>query len=331
MAEYLNQKEDIIKIELTSYGIERLSKGRLNPVYYSFHDDEVYYGDSDTTEIYDKLEKDDHTRIYKETSYVTNYKKTSNTEPEDYYSSIQPMGTADRKTSLHSSLMFKIHSKDVEIASASFVSPSPSRIQIPPPPPETEDGSGDDPIEHEEIYKVSLTEIDLGYLDYCLKAVRLTDYDFENPEESIEDLFGDYPTNLFEDESFIKIDAPDFMFSLEEMNVTDEFDNFEVEFYEYDEDSEKYKEITQLPKYTEGVIKNGLLLDNDNEDEISIYGNRFSGNTTISELFLIEADDEIPDEIIEKYFNKEKSSVQKKDSSAEIYSNALSGPFGEDC
>ena len=305
MAEYLNPKEDIIKIELTSYGIERLKNGRLNPVYYSFHDDEVYYGDSDTTEISDKLEKDDHTRIYKETSYVTSYKKTSNTEPEDYFSSIQPMGTADRKTNLHSSLSLRIHSKDLEIVNAS--------------------------IEQQENYSGTLTEIDLGNLDYCLKAIALTDYDFENPEESIEDIFGDYPTNLFEDESFIKIDAPDFMFSLEEMNVTDEFDNFEIEFYEYDEDSEKYKEIIQLPKYTEGVIKNGLLLDNDNEEEITIYGNRSSDNTTISELFLIETDDEIPDEIIEKYFNKEKLSVQKKDSSAEIYSNALSGPFGEDC
>lgn len=305
MAEYLNPKEDIIKIELTSYGIERLKSGRLNPVYYSFHDDEIYYGDPDTTEIYDKLEKDDHTRIHKDTSYITNYKKISNTEPEDYYSSIQPMGTADRKTSLHSSLTFKIHSKDVEIASAS--------------------------IEQQKGYTGTLTEIDLGNLDYCLKAVALTDYDFEDPEESIDDIFGDYPTNLFEDESFIKIDAPDFMFSLEEMNVTDEFDNFEIEFYEYDEDSEKYKEITQLPKYTEGVIKNGLLLDNDNEEEITIYGNRSSDSTIISELFLIETDDEIPDEIIEKYFNKEKLSVQKKDSSAEIYSNALSGPFGEDC
>lgn len=305
MAEYLNPKEDIIKIELTSYGIERLKSGRLNPVYYSFHDDEIYYGDPDTTEIYDKLEKDDHTRIHKDTSYITNYKKISNTEPEDYYSSIQPMGTADRKTSLHSSLTFKIHSKDVEIASAS--------------------------IEQQKSYTGTLTEIDLGNLDYCLKAVALTDYDFEDPEESIDDIFGDYPTNLFEDESFIKIDAPDFMFSLEEMNVTDEFDNFEIEFYEYDEDSERYKEITQLPKYTEGVIKNGLLLDNDNEEEITIYGNRSSDSTIISELFLIETDDEIPDEIIEKYFNKEKLSVQKKDSSAEIYSNALSGPFGEDC
>lgn len=320
MAEYLNQKEDIIKIELTSYGIERLSKGRLNPVYYSFHDDEVYYGDSSTTEIYDKLEKDDHTRIYKDTSYVTNYKKISDIEPEGYFSSIQPLGTADRKTNLHSSLSLKIHSKDVEIVSASLQSPSPLRIS-----PESTS------IEQQGICKTALTEIDLGDLDYRLKAVALADYDFEDAEESIEDVFGDYPTNLFEDESFIKIDAPDFLFSLEEMNVTDEFDNFEIEFYEYDRLQGGFKEIAQLPKYTEGVIKNGLLMDNDNEEEIGVYGSRSSGNTTISELFLIEVDDEIPDEIIKKYFNKEKSNTHKKASSAEIYSNALSGPFGEDC
>ena len=48
MSEFFNPKEDIVSIELTSYGVEKLKNGELQPRYYSFHDDEVYYGDTET-------------------------------------------------------------------------------------------------------------------------------------------------------------------------------------------------------------------------------------------------------------------------------------------
>lgn len=41
--EYLNKKEDVIDIRLTPYGKKLFSMGKFEPVYYSFHDDDILY------------------------------------------------------------------------------------------------------------------------------------------------------------------------------------------------------------------------------------------------------------------------------------------------
>ena len=72
---FFNKKEDVIKIELTPYGRRLLSKGKLNPVYYTFLDDNIIYN-TEHAGIPDTgvTAKD---RIIKETPYLrpqTNYK-----------------------------------------------------------------------------------------------------------------------------------------------------------------------------------------------------------------------------------------------------------------
>ena len=43
MAKFLDKKEQVIDFQLTPYGVQRLSVGRLNPEYYAFFDDGVLY------------------------------------------------------------------------------------------------------------------------------------------------------------------------------------------------------------------------------------------------------------------------------------------------
>ncbi len=43
MAKFLNQKEEVIKIELTPYGKEKFSKGQFMPSYYAFYDNDILY------------------------------------------------------------------------------------------------------------------------------------------------------------------------------------------------------------------------------------------------------------------------------------------------
>tara|TARA_R110002110_G_scaffold125296_4_gene303177 strand:+ start:16323 stop:17213 length:891 start_codon:yes stop_codon:yes gene_type:complete len=40
---FFNQKEEVINIELTSYGREKFSKGEFEPVFYSFYDSDILY------------------------------------------------------------------------------------------------------------------------------------------------------------------------------------------------------------------------------------------------------------------------------------------------
>ena len=46
MSLFINQKEEVIQIELTPYGKHLFSQGKFMPVYYSFYDDDVLYDGS---------------------------------------------------------------------------------------------------------------------------------------------------------------------------------------------------------------------------------------------------------------------------------------------
>lgn len=41
--ELFDRKEEVLEIELTSYGRHLLSKGQFKPAYYAFYDDDVVY------------------------------------------------------------------------------------------------------------------------------------------------------------------------------------------------------------------------------------------------------------------------------------------------
>lgn len=43
MAEFFNKKEELLEVQLTEYGKYLLSLGKLDPVYYTFYDDEILY------------------------------------------------------------------------------------------------------------------------------------------------------------------------------------------------------------------------------------------------------------------------------------------------
>ena len=43
MTKFLNQKEEVIRIELTPYGKEKFSKGQFKPSYYAFYDNDILY------------------------------------------------------------------------------------------------------------------------------------------------------------------------------------------------------------------------------------------------------------------------------------------------
>ena len=40
---FFNKKEEVLDIQLTQYGKNRLSLGKLKPVYYEFYDDDILY------------------------------------------------------------------------------------------------------------------------------------------------------------------------------------------------------------------------------------------------------------------------------------------------
>ena len=325
MARYFDPKEDVIKIELTKYGIQKLKEGNLKPSYYSFNDDEVYYGDESTEIANTKLEKSDHDRIFKDSAYINLYKKSCEkyssqenyeVEGESYSNHTQPLGNSSKSSSLHSSLSVKFYDKDVTIKSSSL-----------------------NPIEkYEQKPRTTnnITEIDLGEIEYKISARELRDYQFEDMELDLDDVLGEYSSDFFEDQTFIKIDKPEILFSIVEKNVDDDFENFDIELYEFEgtDADGRYEQIIHPPRYQENIIVDDLLLDGDNEDEI-IEFNLKNSNKTTSDIFLIEVDREIPEEVLAELVGAELDSrddhENENSAPTDIYNNTLSGPFGDDC
>tara|TARA_Y100000114_G_scaffold49554_1_gene45231 strand:- start:9494 stop:10540 length:1047 start_codon:yes stop_codon:yes gene_type:complete len=68
MAKFLDKKERVMDIKLTSYGKHLLSTGKFKPVYYAFYDDNVIY-DGDYINN-NESQNGAHTRIKEETPYI---------------------------------------------------------------------------------------------------------------------------------------------------------------------------------------------------------------------------------------------------------------------
>ena len=63
-----NSKEEVINIELTSYGKFLLSRGKLKPAYYSFHDEGIIY-DSEYADFQENSNISEN-RIQQETPHL---------------------------------------------------------------------------------------------------------------------------------------------------------------------------------------------------------------------------------------------------------------------
>jgi len=65
---YFDDKQEILKLELTTYGRYLLSKGKLKPVYYAFFDDDIIY-DAEYAQI-SESQNSTQTRILDETIFL---------------------------------------------------------------------------------------------------------------------------------------------------------------------------------------------------------------------------------------------------------------------
>jgi hypothetical protein len=82
MAKFLNKKEQVFDLKLTSYGHYLLSQGNFKPVYYAFYDDNILYdiqyasgqdGDGDLIISPQELQNDIQRRIKDETAYIESF------------------------------------------------------------------------------------------------------------------------------------------------------------------------------------------------------------------------------------------------------------------
>jgi hypothetical protein len=259
---FFNKKEEVIEIQLTSYGKELYSKGKFTPVYYSFFDEGILY-DGARANITETQNNVQH-RIKNLTPQLKDVKEHISPGNLVAEGQIVPKESYAREISLFDfdstyenqlgisknnsdfAPSWRIRALQSEFTSStSFLTASSTSRGLPIP----QINLNDDSITYETKIMNSLT----GRFD-------------NDPEcGSIEDMavpaYGEFP-----DGSFISVDENYILLKIKESNTTNLRDNFEFEIFEIKERKKNQVASTKTLKPLkffnfQSQVQNGILMD----------------------------------------------------------------------
>lgn len=281
---FFDSKEEVINLELTSYGKLLLSKGLLKPEYYSFHDEDVLYDVS-----YSGLQENAgvaEVRIQDETIYVKplyNFvspvalvQKTLN--QDNYLSSINNLNEYKVEyfdNSLGESSIYNLYAPAWKINNLSTVFISSSN-------------------------DFTNTNLRIPQFECILTAsfVKTTE-DKLNQDQQLAELVSSKLNAVFlEDGTVYFDDFEELVIKIEELNIDADFDKFEIEVYKIqtNNDGTESYEIMKMPKQLNFVDDNGLL------QNLSVLNLQETIDDSYATKFLdVLVDKEINDEIACKH------------------------------
>ena len=224
MAKFLNKKEQVFDLKLTSYGNYLLSQGNFKPVYYAFYDDNVLYdgehagitGSQNSTRerIKDETQYLEGLTIFNNLDYSlqkyteggsngdfyeANVEATLNTPNAENYRFNSMIGDAHLDGDTQNAPAWKIVTLEGEISSSTNI---------------------------DEVNQIRIPQINIG-VNYSLEVKPAEiELDFEGPASS-----GDRMTG-FPDNEMIQLVMRDPLIYGEEVNTQLFSENFEIEVFE---------------------------------------------------------------------------------------------------
>jgi len=290
--EFFNKKEEVLDLQLTQYGKYLLSIGKLNPVYYTLHDDNVIYDSqfSQGTE----LQNEARVRIQSDTPILkTQYNfvslDTMQSKPEDFQDDKERTGVMNRPLATSNLGSNKIPSWNINALGGIFLTGSTTSVitssassmvqEIPQ-------------IGAEVIYHISPTMLNNEFTVEEIEDVNngLAD---GIPQDILQgaDIF--YGIELLADGSSFLIDKDDLILQIVEDNAPMGNDNFEVEIFQVETEEDTTSGVTTeklIPmvfKKEPILIVNDILVDAVEEDDVEI------DSTFVEYYFDLELDGEI--------------------------------------
>ena len=278
---FKNQKEEVIEIELTSYGKYLLSKGKFKPEYYAFYDDDVLYdaeyGGEAEEQNYAQtriLEETPRTRVQTVFSGIetevkkqieearANKRKIKNafqTTKEKHYALSMPLGNSSVSSDYAPSW-------DTTIYGAEFA----EQLSV---------SKGD----HQTM---QIPQMNLDEVTYIAEVV-------ESEEDPLsKQLAPSADSQEFPNGTTIEVSDGDFIIEIDELHTDSLRENYEIEFYIVDEDTVDGNDVeTLIPlsfqKRFGDRIVNGILLDSEETPTAEI------DETYVEYYFDVEVDLEI--------------------------------------
>lgn len=315
---FFNSKLEVIDFELTSYGKHLLSIGKLKPSYYAFYDNDILYDSqyASTTESQNDIEP----RIQEETPKLK-------IQPI-YHGADTELMNSFQKINTKNKLLFYDHigtSKydgnnaptwDIKVLNNTISSSVPYLT-----------------ASFNKLINLPQINLNLNYDVYYVNPNNVTVEDIELPESVTVSGFNDIPMEFFqtldieetilsltnnetkvfgpyEDNNYVFVDGKNFAIDIIENNNFDEKDSFEIEVFEYlDESEENLKQLYFFQNYA-NRIENNIMLDV--EQVLAKIPNISITSDYVEYYFNVLTDNSIPNEIVCKYIDNNSYSPKQK-------------------
>ena len=291
---FLNKKEQVLDIQLTPYGKQKLSMGMLNPAYYAFFDDNIAYDRRYFTNASLEPQNNIHKRIKEETQYLETQvlfkqvlsgtmvaggllAETTLTQPASIYTRESYIGDA------------LLQSEQLNVAPAWKVIAMQGNISSSVP---TFTGSLDASRQVERERDSGITQINID-VNYTLAAG-------QDRREIITENTRLFPntSRRFTDDNVVQVKSNDPLLYVEEMNTELLTNNFMIEVFEVPEDSQTDLRRLFFKNKVPQVV-NGMLV---HTEPVELGGS--TDQDSVEYYFSIDKDYQIDPKIACKYLNQ---------------------------
>ena len=286
--EFFNKKEEVLDLQLTQYGKYLLSIGKLNPAYYTLHDDNVIY-DSEFSQGAE-LQNEARVRIQSDTPILkTQYNFVSldsmQAKPTDFQDDKERTGVMARPLATSNLGSDKLPSWNINTLGGTLLTGSTTSVIT---------SSASSIVQ--EIPQIG-AEVTY-YISPVMMGNEFTEGEIEEvnqgladgiPQDILEGIDIAFETEVLPDGSSFLIDKDDLILQIVEDNAPMGNDNFEVEVFEVASDGEL---IPMVFKKEPILIVNDILVDAVEEDDVEI------DSTFVGYYFDLELDGEISSDVI---------------------------------
>tara|TARA_R110002051_G_scaffold42727_1_gene87444 strand:+ start:436 stop:1458 length:1023 start_codon:yes stop_codon:yes gene_type:complete len=289
-----DSKQEVVNIELTSYGKKKLALGKFNPSYYAFFDDDVIY-DVSYANLTESANGEADDRIRKETPYLKTIYSIVGTETK-----LDGAGAAFNRIDQESFNNIRMYennnllkyglgtSKIGEVTgsqiSVSFLDGTLTNVHT---------TASAFVFGTKTAYDKPQTKLTTQNLDLSPEIRSLPDPSMTIPPELLD------PTRIepavvspvLQDNKYIFLEVDELLLAVDELNSVEDYNNFEISIYKIEineNNEEEYKKLNFKSKQ-EQVNEEGFLMD---RAEIAAQDSRIT--TDDVEFYLdIQVDEEI--------------------------------------
>ena len=293
-----DSKQEVINIELTSYGKKKLASGKFRPSFYAFFDDDVIY-DGAYAALTESTNGEADDRVRKETPYLkTTYsivgadtKLNKGNGDQELFDNIRLYENSNLlKYGLGTSKIGEVTGSQISVnfldGTLTSVHTTASAFVF---------GNGLNP---KTAYDKPQTKLVTQNLDLSPEIRSLPDPSMTIPPELIDParIEPAVVSPVLQDNKYIFLEVDELLLAVDELNSVEAYDNFEISVYKIEtneNNEEEYKKLNFKTKQ-EQVNEEGFLID---EVEISSQDSTITADDV--EFYLdIQVDEEIDPALI---------------------------------